>query len=791
MPFSPRNALLQFVAALLLLFLSAMRAPAVTFVVEAEQLELPGGWQLVNMPRDENVRKFMLAGPYAKGAPLAGAVEIPHAGKWRLWVRSKDFPADRPGTRKFSVRLGQQRSETIFGRHAKAELDGWAWEDGGTFNLPAGPALIAIGDESTQSARCDALVLTDNPTYVPEGVPWKLQKSAAQMSTLTVNEESKRGFLPAPLHEVESKPAAVLQNGAVQFAFHTAKTDAGAAITMQAATRDGERWVPLEGGNSESYRVLFRPAGSDPKILSRRVNPEWDTALSPVVEAQCNGATVRTKLGIVTAPWASARCFPLRPISARQRDPHTVELDFAKTEAGQLTAVWRLQEGQPAAEIELHFVPSQPGHFSLGYHGPLTTPPDAADFLLLPFMYQGRRFPDQPAMLLSALTPTPLALVNRGGVSCALVAEPSEIPFEWPSDSNSHYALGLRNESGIAQPMLYTPVLGLPGSVSDGAPVQGKLRLWLQRGDWYASFRRVADEVFHSSDYRRPTTASLSDTALNLMDLIRNESASGWSARAKGSWNIESRNTVSQVSPLTYLSLYLLTGDDDFYRRFARPSLEYVLSRPGPHFAAEREIWDNYYKHQPMRGPGEFFGASTFASAYAMTQGTSAAFGALCLDEHGAPREMHGNGHTQHFADALALYRLTGERRWLETATAAADKYIATNLTTLPTRDLGPMPFANVSFVPDWEGLLHLYEASGEKRFLDAATEGARWHLTNLWTQPTIPAFTMAPPLGRRLIRRRPRWPSDASPRGRSARSASVSSNPPPTIATARRRISS
>ena len=66
--------------------------------------------------------------------------------------------------------------------------------------------------------------------------------------------------------------------------------------------------------------------------------------------------------------------------------------------------------------------------------------------------------------------------------------------------------------------------------------------------------------------------------------------------------------------------IYLLTGDEDFYQRFARPSLEYLLSRPGPHFAAEREIWDNYYHHQPMRGPGPFFGASTFASADAMTQ---------------------------------------------------------------------------------------------------------------------------------------------------------------------------
>ena len=116
-----------------------------------------------------------------------------------------------------------------------------------------------------------------------------------------------------------------------------------------------------------------------------------------------------------------------------------------------------------------------------------------------------------------------------------------------------------------------------------------------------------------------------------------------------------------------------------------------------------------------------------FASAFAMTHGGSGVFGNFCLDEKGGPRVTHSNGHVQPFEDPLALYRLTGEKSWLEQAMAGADKYIAANITTLPTRDLGVMPFVNTSFVPDWEGLLHLYQASNEPRYLQAATEGARW----------------------------------------------------------------
>ncbi len=359
--------------------------------------------------------------------------------------------------------------------------------------------------------------------------------------------------------------------------------------------------------------------------------------------------------------------------------------------------------------------------------------------MLLPFMYQGHRFPEVPNMLLSSSTPSPLCLVNQHNLSCAVVADPADLPFAWPDADNLRYGFSLRNETGLAQPMIYSPVLGLPGSVSEGGPVEARLRLWIQPGDWYAAYRRIADEVFHLTDYRRPVSASLSDAAINLLDLMRDEQASGWDARAKGPWNIESRNTVSQSSPLVYLSYYLLTGDEDFYQRIARPSLEFMLSRPGPHFAAEREISTNYYHHQPMKGPSSQYAAITCASAYAMTQGRTSAFGELCLDGNGAARPTGKHGHVQGFEDALALYELTGSRQWLDQSVAGADKYIAGNLTHLPGHDLGPEPFINVSFIPDWEGLLHLYTATGEKRFLQAATEGARWLLTTLWTQPMIP----------------------------------------------------
>lgn len=716
----------------------ATHLSATTLVLEAEKLEMTGGWR--EESRLPGARKFLIADTDARGMPAAGALDLPHAGAWRLWVRSKDYPDYQPGSRIFRVRIGAATSDVVFGRHGQRDHDGWAWEDGGTVTLTAGPNLVVLGEEVSSYARCDAILLTDNMGYRPEGPPERLAKQAATLVPLDYRKESREALVAALPGQVAEKAVAVLENAHLRVAFHLATTESATSVVVRLATRDAGAWTPVDhAAASECYWVVARPPLPEMKPARDDVYLSWDTSLAPFVDVRAGTATVRTRPGENTAPWLAGKCTPLRPSSVRQRDAQTVELGFPPTTAGQLVATWHVASERPAAEVSLTLAVTGPGYFSLGYGAPWAMKSSEADFLLLPFMFHGQRFPERVAMLPSALTPTPLSLVNRDGFSCALVGHPEAFAFDWPNATNSRYVFGLRNAAGLAQPLLFSPVIGQQGSLSTGTPVQAKFLFWAQRGDWYASYRRIADDVFQSRDYRRPVNASLSDAALNLFDLLRHEKASGWDARAKGPWNIESRNVVTHSSPLTYLGYYLLTGDEDFYRRLALPSLEFLLSRPGPHFAAEEEIGDNYYRHQTMRGPGSFYGAATHASAFAMTHGRAPAFGDACLATNGTVRITHAGGHVVGFEDALALYRLTGERKWLDEAIAGADAYIAANLTRLPTRDIGSGPFMNVSFVPDWEGLLHLYEATGERRFLAASAEGARWLLTTLWTQPCIP----------------------------------------------------
>ena len=709
-----------------LLPLSSFAADAV--LIKAANLEIPGDWQVVS--QGGAAGKFLDAGSAPVARPAVGAIQVPLSGKWRLWVRSRDFPHDRPGIRNYRVRLGSQRSPTVFGRHGQEGMSGWEWEDGGVFDLPTGPLLIVVGEEGKPNSRCDALLLSRDPAYRPSGLPERLKLPPAVRAELHVRYLDAAHSAIPPVTDVSSSSAATLENREVRFSFHQARSEGKTVYVLRAAPFDADPSV-------ETYRILYRPKDQPAKIYSSGVHPRWDGNYLPKAEVSAGGASVTTVLGSPTSPWNAGESYTLRPAGVRIVDRSTVELQFPPVPAGRLTATWQLADDMPAAQVTLHFTAARAGQFSLGYHGPIADTADKMDFLLLPFLVHGRRLPAEEETVLDPRTPTPLTLVNQHSVSIALIADPRNLSDDWPTAADSRYAFAIRNESGKAQPIVYTPVLGLTGSAAEaGASIESRVWVWVQPGPWHQAYERIVQQLFALRDYRRPVYGSLSDAVLNLYDLIK--SGLAWDDRAKGPWNIESRNTVTQSSPLVYMSLYLLTGEEPFYRRFALPSLEFLLSRKSPHFAAVEPYDDNYYRGEGLSGPSAFYGATTWASAFAMTQGRTPAFGELCRTPDGSPRTARSGSHSQPFEDALALYGLTGDKKWLTQAVEGADRYIDANLKRLPTADLGVMPFVNVSFVPDWEGLLHLYEATGERRFLDASAEGARWLLTTLWVHPVV-----------------------------------------------------
>jgi hypothetical protein len=141
--------------------------PHTTVLIEAEMFEQYGGWVADSQFIDQMGSSFLLA--HGLGVPVADAttaIRLPAAGKFHIWVRTRDWVAPwkasgAPG--RFQVLLDGKPLKTTFGTEGAT----WHWQDGGAVDLPAGPIAVALHDLTGLEGRCDAIVLSTVPSFTP------------------------------------------------------------------------------------------------------------------------------------------------------------------------------------------------------------------------------------------------------------------------------------------------------------------------------------------------------------------------------------------------------------------------------------------------------------------------------------------------------------------------------------------------------------------------------------------------------------------------------------------------
>jgi hypothetical protein len=136
--------------------------------IEAEDFKQPNNWK----PERESGTKVIrgltsfVAGRDSLELTASTGIVVDSAATYTLWVRSRDYTTGQ-GTRKFKVLVNGVEATQVFGDHA---VNGYAWENGGRFYLPAGANKIAIFDHWQYYARCDRLLLTTDTSFVPQGL---------------------------------------------------------------------------------------------------------------------------------------------------------------------------------------------------------------------------------------------------------------------------------------------------------------------------------------------------------------------------------------------------------------------------------------------------------------------------------------------------------------------------------------------------------------------------------------------------------------------------------------------
>ena len=132
--------------------------------IEAENFASYGDWEVDSQFTHKMGSSYLICPgldtPRTNAARTT--VAIPRAGTWHVWVRTKDWvPEHSPG--KFALELAGRRSKVL----GASGLAGWRWEKALDCECAAGDAELALVDLSGAFARCDAVLLAEDASYVP------------------------------------------------------------------------------------------------------------------------------------------------------------------------------------------------------------------------------------------------------------------------------------------------------------------------------------------------------------------------------------------------------------------------------------------------------------------------------------------------------------------------------------------------------------------------------------------------------------------------------------------------
>ncbi|MBL8993574.1 MAG: hypothetical protein JNM63_09555, partial [Spirochaetia bacterium] len=694
--------------------------------IEAENFAMKSDWAVENDMETKFLVGKMSEQPDQKSSPALTMIQVPESGLYTLWVRAKDYPKNQPGSRRFAVEVNGERSKIEFGTHGQ---EGWGWQNGGTFDIPAGEAVLGLVDTAAFFGRCDKILLASDPKFEPEGSGPKENVAHRKLEFRPLRKSADGDFF---LSGPAGKEVAKLSGGELQLVFESFTANGETAIAPRIATLDGSTisparnqycvWIESEENLSyynprTSHSPNFKVSGE--MILGEKKFSGVLNSLDPFLAAQI-------KRYFYGASLASADS--KRVVLKKDSPEFSAEI------------VWSFSGTTPVIEVTV--TPKKNTFATLGIYAFPEVTKDDTSFFLLPYHYQARRFPEEILMMPAATATAPLALVEtkKGGKiwSFAVAADLHDEPMAWLSFENSRFALAVQNERGMLQPGYFSPVPATSRyAVKAGTPFRARAALFAKSKSWNETFNDVVFDWFGIRDIRRNWGGTLHDAALNMFDLLMNDQAVGWLPKHMGFVQIENKNTVSQSSLLMSLEQYWLTGDETVWDRRALPNAAFLFSRGTQHFATHpTDYGKTYVQKIDFQGPVKLYGTSTYQGMNEQFRGRAPVFFHDALNPNGKAKLNNGYNTIPPFSETYYAWKLTGDRKYLETAIAEAKDYIASNLDKVWEKPRGFQAFIKLDIPPYFWAFVDLYEETKDPVFLNAAKLGADYLLTTLYIHP-------------------------------------------------------
>jgi len=508
--------------------------------------------------------------------------------------------------------------------------------------------------------------------------------------------------------------------------------------------KDASLNITLKGGNEKKYR--FSPAftvmrrDENPKLISQnahRVVPGFKGAVSVPMWVEPHSKEV------VADFFQAAIPVSLVAYSA-EISQNQINWTFAANPSFEIKASCFFQQGINEPVIKYNFLPKKAGWYSVGYTGSPEVNPNDMDAVWQPYIWQEKRFPQQSFLSSEDMCSLPSAMVEKDGYTFGVIAEPHDIPFELPSMSQGNVRFGVlvRNHKGNAQPMIFAPLLGTKES---NLPVNKlysfQLRLLLYKGKQPDAFRYVAEKLFGFKDYRKNVFLNLNQTIENTIDFAMNDMYCGWNADLRGfDYSTDVQKTVKVVSALHPLSISVVTDNESIYQRRALPMTEFLMSRQRYLFTIDKTV-TRQNASSKMAGPGMEVSELAALNDYYQDRSPVFRYYADSLSRISRSLNLNTTSRGDAWPNLLALYRMNGDPAVLEKSKSKADEYIKSRILQ-KAKDFSTTEQAAqfwTDFAPSWIELLDLYEETKEKRYLDAAVDGAKLYMEYVWFYPVIP----------------------------------------------------
>ncbi len=709
------------------------------YMIHARDFQFYGGWDATHHRQGKPLGvKAVEPGVVVDDALTV--IQIPRADRYHIWTRSPDYDT-QPSSRLYMLNIDGQPMDQHSGKHGHV---GMKWEKVGTRELSAGQHVLSLKDTAHFYARCDAILLTstsmDPNSQTMESLksytiePIKVQATMPKQTSLQ---------MPGIKLQPDDPQIAQLRGKDVTLVFYQSQDAQGKPVIRRQTLLniDGKTVVLPLLPEGEKLFVQFDPHAN---INLSTFYPSWDSENSKVT-IQVEGKKYDVA-GEPRNPYLAGKTRLLIPRKVISVSDGQVVLGYETADGQQVQGTWHMTADRRDASFSVVMQVKQAGSYSMGFAAFDGFNRNAISAVQLPPVFQMQRVPNQAQMVLSCVTPHPLAMVTvpinhvDTPVSYAVVADPQRLPFEWARSDNARYGFTLLNDQNQVQPVAFGPVLGMQDSkFKAGDELKMSWRLLAYPGNWGDALAYSSDHIMQVTDYRKPYRASLTDAALRMIKLMRDPLHSGWDDQLKGFYNIEMPGGVTQASPLMVMATAKLTRDENFYWERALPTLEYLLSRDSFHFTVQipkRDRSPLAESETQMHVPCRRFGSNVWLGMHNLLGKHNPWIKTLAFED-GKPRYI-SNAYPK-FQQDWAVWQLDTERYTRDESLASTDQFIEAKVYGRDTTVRGIQPHYNVTMHPHWWTLLDMYDRTNDPKYLKAS-EDAAWHtIAGIWSQPPIP----------------------------------------------------